>query len=152
MSCGVGRRPSSDLVLLWLWHRLAAAALMWPLAWEFPHATGAALKRPKKVWTLSLAILHDNDEWADGPDTGMLLDLPRAPPTSRPPLSPRGASCRQQAVRVVHQPSLARLNSLSLWDHDWSNHLCLPPKQQVKETIIPTRINEKTAAFLPTYD
>ena len=26
VSCSVGHRPSSDPVLLWLWHRLAAAA------------------------------------------------------------------------------------------------------------------------------
>ena len=34
-----------DLVLLWLWYRLAAAALIHPLAWEPPYAAGAALKR-----------------------------------------------------------------------------------------------------------
>ena len=32
----VGHWGSSDLALLWLWHRLAAAAPMWPLAWELP--------------------------------------------------------------------------------------------------------------------
>ena len=31
-----------------LWCRLAAAALIWPLAWELPYATGVALKRKKK--------------------------------------------------------------------------------------------------------
>ena len=51
MSCGVGRRRSMDSVLLWLWHRLAAAAPIRPLAWESPYAADAALKkikRPKK--------------------------------------------------------------------------------------------------------
>jgi len=38
----------SDLALLWLWHRLAAAALIGPLAWELPYATGAALKKQNK--------------------------------------------------------------------------------------------------------
>ena len=47
MSCGVGRRRSSDLVLLWLWYRLAAVAWIGPLAWEPPYATGGALKRQK---------------------------------------------------------------------------------------------------------
>ena len=47
MSCGVGCRHSSDLVLLWLWHRLAATALIRPLAWKLPYATGVALKRQK---------------------------------------------------------------------------------------------------------
>ena len=48
MSCGVGCRCSSDLELLWLWHKSGAAALIRPLSWEPPYATGAALKRPKK--------------------------------------------------------------------------------------------------------
>ena len=48
MSCGVGCRRSSDLTLLWLWRRLAAAALIQPLTWGPPYATGTALKRPKK--------------------------------------------------------------------------------------------------------
>ena len=37
-----------DPALLWLWHRPAAAALIRPLAWELPYASGTALKRPKK--------------------------------------------------------------------------------------------------------
>ena len=32
---------------LWLWRRLAAAALIGPLAWELPYAAGATLKRKK---------------------------------------------------------------------------------------------------------
>ena len=40
----LGRRWGSDLVLLWLWCRLAAAALIQPLVWELPYAEGAALK------------------------------------------------------------------------------------------------------------
>ena len=41
MSCGVGHRRGLDLALLWLWCRPAAAALIQPLAWELPCATGA---------------------------------------------------------------------------------------------------------------
>ena len=51
MSCGVGRRRSSDHALLWLWHRLVATALIRPLAWEPPNAAGVAqemAKGPKK--------------------------------------------------------------------------------------------------------
>ena len=48
MSCGVGRRRGSeDPLLLRLWHRLAAVAPIRPLAWEFPYAAGAALKRQR---------------------------------------------------------------------------------------------------------
>ena len=48
VSCGVGRRHGSDPVLLWLWCRLAAAALIQPLAWELPYARGSALKNTEK--------------------------------------------------------------------------------------------------------
>ena len=63
MSCGIGYRGGSDLMLLWLWRRLAAVALIPPLAWEPPYAAGAALKRhnksicrDKRKENLSLAI------------------------------------------------------------------------------------------------
>ena len=49
MSCGVGCRCGSDPTLPWLWPRLSAAALIRPLAWELPHATGVALKRNKRT-------------------------------------------------------------------------------------------------------
>ena len=45
MSCGVGRRRSSDPALLWLWHRPEATAPIRPLAWEPPYATGMVLKK-----------------------------------------------------------------------------------------------------------
>jgi len=44
MNCGVGHRCSSALTLLWLWYRLAVAALSRPLARKLPYATGVALK------------------------------------------------------------------------------------------------------------
>ena len=49
MSCGVDHRCSLDLMLLllWLWHRPAAAAPIGPLACEFPYVIGAALKKEK---------------------------------------------------------------------------------------------------------
>ena len=48
MSCGVSHRYGLDLVLLWLWCRLAAAALIQPLAWELSYAAPMALKKKKK--------------------------------------------------------------------------------------------------------
>ena len=36
LSCSIGHRCSSDLVLLWLWHRPAVATPVLPLAWELP--------------------------------------------------------------------------------------------------------------------
>ena len=49
MSCDVGHRLGSDVALLWLWHRPAATAPFQLLAWKPPYATGAALKRQKKL-------------------------------------------------------------------------------------------------------
>ena len=48
MSCGVGCRHGWDPVLLWLWRRPAAMALIRPLAWEPPYAAGAALEKAKR--------------------------------------------------------------------------------------------------------
>ena len=50
MSCGIGHRHGSDLVLLWLWLSPAATVPIRPLAWEPPYAADVALKgqRDKK--------------------------------------------------------------------------------------------------------
>ena len=48
MSYGVGCRCDSDLTLLWLCCRLAAVALIRPLAWEPPYASGVALEKTKQ--------------------------------------------------------------------------------------------------------
>ena len=49
MYCGVGRRHGSDPALLWLWHRLAAAAPIQPLAWKPSYVIGVELKEEKKI-------------------------------------------------------------------------------------------------------
>ena len=48
MNCGIGLRHSLDPGLLWLWHRLAAAAPIQPLAWALPYTVGMRLERQKK--------------------------------------------------------------------------------------------------------
>ena len=58
LSCGVGRRCCLDQALLWLWCRPAETASIRPLAWEPPHAAGAALKRPKKKKKLNTLVLR----------------------------------------------------------------------------------------------
>ena len=54
MSCGVGCRLISDPALLWLCCRPAATALIRPLAWEPPYATGATLKKKKEKKILKI--------------------------------------------------------------------------------------------------
>ena len=46
-SYGIGCGYGSDLVLLWLWRRPTAMALIQPLAREPPYVAGAALKKKK---------------------------------------------------------------------------------------------------------
>ena len=48
VTCGVGCRRGSDPLLLWLWRRPAAVALIQPLALECPYAAGGALEKDKK--------------------------------------------------------------------------------------------------------
>ena len=49
MSCGMNRKQlGSCVVAAVLWCRLAAVAVIQPLAWELPYALGAPLKRRKK--------------------------------------------------------------------------------------------------------
>ena len=43
----MGHRQGSDLVLLWLWRRLASVVPIRPLAWEPPYAVGVALEKTK---------------------------------------------------------------------------------------------------------
>ena len=61
MSYGVGSRCGLDLVLLWLWHRLEAVALIGPLGWEPPYAVGVALKIRKKKFHKPLSTLFNLD-------------------------------------------------------------------------------------------
>ena len=61
LSCGVVCRWGSDSALLWLWCRLAAAALIPPLAWEPPYGVGVALKKKSiDLAVYSLEIQRDN--------------------------------------------------------------------------------------------
>ena len=50
VAAAVGR-CSLDHTLLWLWHRLAAAALIQPLAWDLLQAACVALKRKQNKTT-----------------------------------------------------------------------------------------------------
>ena len=49
MSCGILCRLGLDPVLLWLWRRVAAAALIGPPDWKHAYAVGAALKKDKII-------------------------------------------------------------------------------------------------------
>ena len=51
MNCGVGCRCGLDLVVLWLWFRLTAAALIRPPAWEPPYSADVLPPPPQKMQT-----------------------------------------------------------------------------------------------------
>ena len=65
MSCGRGHRCGSDPKVLWLWRRLAAVALMQPLAWELPYAAGVSLKN-KQTKRFQVSRFTKNN--SDGPE------------------------------------------------------------------------------------
>ena len=70
MSCGVGLRCSSDLVLLWLWDRLAAAAQIPPQAWELLYVkVGLFMCGPKETKKKKFPLIscsHPNPlPWAE---------------------------------------------------------------------------------------
>ena len=56
VNCGVGNRCGSDPVLLWLWHRLVAVALLRPLAWELPYVTSVTLKMKEKKKRVQVSL------------------------------------------------------------------------------------------------
>ena len=62
MSCGVVRRRSLDLVLLWLWCRPVATAPIQPLACEPPYASGTALKKTNKTKQNKTDLLGCNNK------------------------------------------------------------------------------------------
>ena len=67
MSCGVVHRRGLDLALLWLRCRPEAVALIRPLAWEPPHAEGAAQEKTKKNQKASSPrslVLNDVRKWS----------------------------------------------------------------------------------------
>ena len=53
-----------DLALLWLWRRLAATALIQPLAWERPCAPGVALKDSEKKQKIKKTTKKTKNIWA----------------------------------------------------------------------------------------
>ena len=52
----IDHRRGSDPTLLWLWSRMAAAALIRPLAWEPSYAVGTALKTKKNFKKILLRV------------------------------------------------------------------------------------------------
>ena len=60
-----GHRRGSDPVLLWLWHRPAAGALIRPLAWDCPYATGAAQEKAKRQKKQTKSSVSDKPESAE---------------------------------------------------------------------------------------
>ena len=87
MSCGVGCRCNSDPVLLWLWCRPAAVALIGPLAREPPYAKGAALTPPHKKNTKKTKkpyhMIQQSHSWTPGHTwTKLQFKKIHAPPMS----------------------------------------------------------------------
>ena len=57
MSCGVGCRHGLDPMLLQLWRRLSATALIRLLTWEPTYVVGAALEKAKKKKRINIHLV-----------------------------------------------------------------------------------------------
>ena len=57
MGCGVGCMCNLDPMLLWLWCKPAATALIQPLAWEPPYATSVAKQKNPVHIVLSYSLI-----------------------------------------------------------------------------------------------
>ena len=67
MSCSVDTRHTSDPVLLWLWCRLAGAALIRPLGWKLPYTVGAALEKHTHIHTCIQCKYLPKEKWPSLP-------------------------------------------------------------------------------------
>ena len=74
MSCGVDLRGGLDPILLWLWHRPAAVALIQPLAWKLPYASCTALKN-KNQQASKKVRKGEREKWRGYPDKGKLKEF-----------------------------------------------------------------------------
>ena len=139
MSCGIGRRLYLDLALLWLWHRLLAAAPVWPLARELPYAAGATLKRHKNCkWKALLPDLEKSNlrDWVSFA-AGEAEGSRRGPGLHHWPSAPHSAShllwglclCCSAVHRTLLHPNSASLCSPSIATLD-----CQPGSRQTDGT------------------
>jgi len=129
MSCGVGRRPGSNLALLWLWRRPVTTAPIRPLAWEPPYAASAALKRQKDEEKERKRNTEREPgapaEWPQGgaaPGAARPAGL-RAPGAgSAPPAEPRGLASKGVGAALSRpaSPGSACRQHLSFLGSRWS--------------------------------
>ena len=90
MWCCRELRCRSDPAWLWLWRRLAAAALTQPLAWEIACAKGAALKKNKNK--KDGQALQPPPWWSPGLQVTKHLQVPHPRPGRAGWVVPAGAS------------------------------------------------------------
>ena len=108
-----------DLSLLWLWCRLAAVALIRPLAWEPPCAVDATLKREKDKKRKERK--KKRDWWGQAPCSSVTSSpnthpkfwLPQAPPTRNSTQLAVG-SWGTKAKSHTHQTFLTILSSFKV--------------------------------------
>ena len=133
MSCGVGRRQISDLVLLCLWCRPAAVAPIRPLAWELTYLAGVALKSKK------------------------IKEKKKSPQDPRNPFpsSSEEVTLGKMLATVPTQPSRGCYHDEWLWKNQLGCWLsCLPPVHQHDITLagVPTsHLTSGTAACTGVY-
>ena len=151
MSCGAGCRRGSDPELLWLWCRLAAVALIRPLAWERPYATGVALKTKKANLKSQFPLLLGNVNL--GQDNKGRKTLAHYVHTRTSPCSPGPGRPRPCAFLNLVSKLPFSSSSSSFWDHmevpqrGAESELQPPDYTTATATLDPSRISHPYCSF-----
>ena len=125
MRCGVGRRPGLDLALLWLWCRLAATALIRPLAWEPLYARGAALENQKDK-TNKQTNKKPKGKGMLQKESEVFTNAAAEAKTARVPMSlchslklqAPGVPLKQQSPSFIPAPRCTRTEQRRIWPKD----------------------------------
>ena len=108
VSFSIGHRRGSNLALLWLWCRPAAAAQIQPLARKRPYAAGADIKNKKKNVEVMMesgrsSFCHHHESTDSGKD-------------QQEKLNPLGEGCGEQDACVMTKPYPPDCFSAHLYD------------------------------------
>ena len=117
MNWGVGHRHGSHPMLLWLWHRPAAAAPIQPLAWQLPYAIGVALKRSsptQKKKKISKALAGLSRSWLPLSSFSIILCLLSSTPHTHPHNLPLYLQNLQVLLRLPPPPASFSIEHLNL--------------------------------------
>ena len=144
--CSVGHRCGSDPVLLWLWCRPAAAALIRPLTWELSYAVGAAPKDKTNKQTNSKEILLHTSKDSYPPKDGQWWVLAKMRGNWKPRLIGFGWGHKVENTLAIPQNIQHRVN---LWRTTPPLGLCAGEHETHPHKNLPTECSKHHYSYDP---